>query len=77
MVYGTLLRAILFYKKISEQLENWGFVANDYNKYTFNKMMNGKQIIGQFHVDNLNYLHAEQSILRNLINDLKDKFKTE
>ena len=42
-VYGTLLRAILFYEKLAVQLHNWGYIMNRYNACTFNKMVNDKQ----------------------------------
>ena len=43
-VYGTLLRAIIFYNKLSKHLTNHGFVQNKYDMCTFNKMVNGEQI---------------------------------
>ena len=37
-VYGTLLGAILFYEKLSKQLIEWGYVQNNYDACTFNKV---------------------------------------
>ena len=42
-VYGTLLRAIIFYNKLSKNLIDHGFVQNNYNMCTFNKMLNSEQ----------------------------------
>jgi hypothetical protein len=56
-VYGTLLGAILFYEKLTKQLEEWGYEPNCYDRCTFNKMVNGSQITIQFHVDDLKLSH--------------------
>ena len=37
-VYGTLLGAIIFYNKLSKHLTDHGFVQNEYDMCTFNKM---------------------------------------
>jgi hypothetical protein len=42
-LYGTLKAALLFWKKLSSQLEEWGFVINPYDWCVANKMINGKQ----------------------------------
>jgi hypothetical protein len=52
-VYGTLLGAILFYEKLTKQLEDWEYEPNCYDRCTFNKMVNDSQITIQFHVDDL------------------------
>ena len=43
-VYGTLLGAILFYKKLATQLHDWDCIMNPYDVCIFYKMVNGKQI---------------------------------
>jgi hypothetical protein len=43
-VYGTLLGAILFDKKLSKQLIDWGYITNYYDRCTFNKMIDGNQV---------------------------------
>ena len=55
-IYGTLLGAVLFYNKLKGVLTDMGFEMNAYDECTFNKMMNGEQIIVQFHVDDLKVL---------------------
>ena len=42
-IYGTLLRAVLFYNKLKGVLTKMGFGMNEYDECTFNKMINGKQ----------------------------------
>ena len=53
-IYGTLLGAIQFYKKLRGVLIDMGFQTNGYDECTFNKMINGyQQCTIQVHVDNL------------------------
>jgi hypothetical protein len=75
-VYGTLLGAILFYEKLSKQLEDWGYVPNCYDRCTFNKMIDGNQITIQFHVDDLKISHMKQSVIDDVLDDLNKKFGT-
>jgi hypothetical protein len=75
-VYGTLLRAILFYEKLSKQLIDWGYEPNCYDRCTFNKMIDGNQITIQFHVDDLKISHMKQSVIDSVLNDLNKEFGT-
>ena len=75
-VYGTLLGAILFYEKLSKQLDDWGYVKNNYDPCTFNKVINGEQVTIQFHVDDLKISHKEQKVLDDILYDLNIKFGT-
>ena len=75
-VYGTLLGAILFYKKLSAQLVEWGYEPNCYDHCTFNKMIDGNQITIQFHVDDLKISHVKQSVIDSVLTDLNNKFGT-
>jgi hypothetical protein len=67
-VYGSLLGAILFYQRLSKQLTDWGYVQNNYDPCTFNKIINGEQVTIQFHVDDLKISHKEQSVLDVILN---------
>ena len=75
-VYGTLLKAILFYEKLAVQLHNWGYIMNPYDTCTFNKMVNSKQITVQFLVDDLHISCKNMDTIDRLIKDLNQKFKT-
>ena len=57
VVYGTLLGVIIFYDKLSKHLTDHGFVQNEYDMCTFNKMVNDEQVTVQFHVDDLKVSH--------------------
>jgi hypothetical protein len=75
-VYGTLLGAILFYKKLSKQLIDWGYEPNCYDRCTFNKMIHGNQITIQLHVDDLKISHVKQSVIDSILADLNNEFGT-
>ena len=77
VVYRTLLRAIIFYNKLSKHLTDHGFVQNKYDMCTFNKMVNGEQITVQFHVDDLKVSHKEESVLDDLLSSLRNEFGQE
>ena len=76
-VYGILHEAIIFYNKLSKHLTDHGFVQNEYDICTFNKMVNGEQVTVQFHVDDLKVSHKDQAVLDNFLNDLKSEFGQE
>ena len=69
-VYGTLLAAIIFYKKLSKHLRQHGFVCNNYDMCTFNKIVNGNQLMVQFHVDDLKASHHNPEVLKEFVNQL-------
>jgi hypothetical protein len=73
-IYGTLLGARLFYDKLRGILEEWGFTINNYDECTFNKMVNGKQLTVQFHVDDLKISHMEEDVIKNMVKDLNGIF---
>ena len=76
-VYGTLLAAIIFYKKLSKRFQDQGFICNDYDMCTFNKMMNGNQLMVQFHVDDLKASHPDLDVLWDFVNQLHKEFGKE
>eukprot|EP00957_Ditylum_brightwellii_P078726 5985901-Ditylum_brightwellii.AAC.1 len=43
-LYGCLKIALLFYKRLVEDLEAYGFKLNKYDKYVANNVVNGKQL---------------------------------
>ena len=73
-IYGTLLGAISFYKKLRGVLMDIGFQTNKFNECTFNKMINGHQCTIQVHVDDLKLSHVEQRELNKIIDQLNEGF---
>ena len=52
-LYGMLRAALLFYKKLRNDLEGMGFVINPYDPCVANKLVNGVYCTVCWHVDNL------------------------
>ena len=73
-IYGTLLGAIKFYKKLRGFLTDLGFRTNGYDECTFNKMINGSQCTIQVHVDDLKLSHLDQGELDKIIDALNVVF---
>ena len=73
-IYGTLKAALLFWKKLSDQLIKWDFETNDYDPCTMNKMVNGKQLTIIWHVDDLKISHVEESVVEDVLKELELKF---
>ncbi len=67
-IYGLLKSALLFYKKIVANLQNYEapFVINPYDPCVANTIINGKQMTITWHVDDLKVLHVIPSRSRNL-----------
>lgn len=74
--YRTLLAAIIFYNKLTEYIINEGFVQNEYEECTFNKMVNGEKIIVKFHVDDLKISHKQQCVI-DFLTGLRNKLGQE
>ena len=73
-IYGTLLGAILFYKKLRGVLTDMGFQTNKSDEYTFNKMIDEYSCTIQVHLDGQNLSHVQQDELNKIINQLNVVF---
>ena len=60
-LYGLLRSAILFYKKLRNDLENMDFEVNPCDPCVANKMINGSQMTVMCHVDDLKVSHKEST----------------
>ena len=58
-LYGLLQSALLFYKKLRSELENYGFEVNPYDPCVANKIVNGTQMTVTWHVDDLKVSHKD------------------
>jgi len=76
-LYGTLRAARLFWDKLSNQLLEWGFVANPYDSCVVNKMINGKQCTIGWHVDDLKISHVDPLVVDTVIDMMDGKFGQE
>ena len=59
-IYGLLRSALLFYRKLRGELEEYGFEVNPYDPCVANKMVAGKQMTVVWHVDDLKVSHADK-----------------
>jgi len=73
-LYRTLQAASLFWKPLSETLQEWGIVLNPYDQCVANKTIEGKQCTIIWNVDNLKILHVEKVELEDILKKLNDKF---
>jgi len=66
-VYGTMVAALLYYKKFVKSLVEKGFKLNPYNGCVANKVVNGKQLTICFHVANCKILHKSTKVVDDVI----------
>ena len=66
-IYGLLKSAMLFYSKLSKDLQDFGFELNPYDPCVANKMVNGKQLTVSWHVDDLKVSHECSKVVSEFI----------
>ena len=76
-LYGTLRAALIFWRKLTSKLVEWGFAINPYDWCIANKQINGQQCTLVWHVDDMNISHADSSVADNIINMLEQEFGKE
>ncbi len=62
-VYGTMVAALLYYKKFVKSLTNKGFKLNPYDGCVANKIIKGKQMTICFHVDDCKISHVSTKVV--------------
>ena len=76
-LYGTLRAALLFWRKLTGKLQEWGFIVNPYDWCVANKDFNGSQCTIVWHVDDLKISHASSEVVTGVIGKLKSVFGVE
>ena len=76
-LYGTLRAALLFWRRLSEQLLAWGFNANPYDPCVVNKDINGSQCTILWHVDDLKISHMDRDVVTSIIDMVGAEFGKE
>ena len=66
-MYGMLRSSLLFYLKLVEELQAYGFSINPNDPCDANKLVNGTQMIVTLHADDLKFSHKEAHELTQLI----------
>ena len=69
-LYGTLRAALIFWRKLTSKLVEWGFTINPYDWCVANKQINGQQCTLVWHVDDMKISHADRKIVDDIINML-------
>ena len=76
-LYGTLKGALLFWKKLTKELETIGFTINPYDWCVANQTINGSQCTVVWHVDDLKISHQDRNIVGGIIEQLQQVFGQE
>ena len=69
-LYGMLRSALMFYRKLVKDLEEYGFEINPYNPCLSNKMVNGSQMKVVWHVDDLKVSQRSEFEITRFTDDL-------
>ena len=69
-LYGQLEAALLFWKLLTKQLEQWGFTRNEYDWCVMNKGTGEDQCTILWHVDDLKISHKDPKVVSRIIEDL-------
>jgi hypothetical protein len=73
-IYGLLISAMLFYKKLVKDLTEFGFESNPYDPCVANKLVNGHQMTVSWHIDNLKISHIDPNEVTKFIEWIKEKY---
>ena len=76
-LYGTLRAALIFWRKLTAKLIEWGFTINPYDWCVANKQINGQQCTFVWHVDDMKISHADSRVVDTIINILEQEFGKE
>ncbi len=75
-IYGTMVAALLYYKKFVKSLTKQGFKLNAYDGCVANKIVKGKQITICFHVDNCKISHKYSKVVDETIKLLQAEYES-
>jgi hypothetical protein len=75
-VYGTMVAALLYYKKFVKSLTKQGFKLNPYDGCVANKIVNGKQITVGFHVEDCKVSHECTKVVDAMIKWLRAEYES-
>jgi len=75
-VYGTMVAALLYYKKFVKSLKSQAFKLNPYDGCMANKIVKGKQITIFFHVDDCKISHEVPQVIDETMKWLKAEYES-
>ena len=73
-IYGLLVSAMLFYKKLIKDLQGYGFKINPYNPCVARKMVNREQLTVLWHVDDLKSSHMDTKVYDKFMQWIRDTY---
>ena len=73
-LYRTLQAALLFWKLLSDMLQEWGFKVNPYDQCVTNKNIEGEKCTVLWHVDELKISHVSKNVVEDILIKLTKKF---
>ena len=73
-IYGLLVSAMLFYKKLVSDLQSYGFEVNPYDPCVANKDVKGNQMTVSWHVDDLKVSHKEPKVIDDFLQWVKKTY---
>ncbi len=76
-IYSMMKSALLFYCKLVADLLSLGFEINPYDPCVANKIINDKQMMICWHVDDLFIRHADPSFVTSCLDWLSQRYDTE
>ena len=74
-LYGTLRAALLFWKLISNTLQEWVFRINEYYRCVANKEIKGEQCTITWHINDLKISHVDKAFVEQVLKKLNEKFE--
>ncbi len=75
-IYGTMVAALLYYRKFSSSLKKRGFTMNPYDPCVWNRNIVGKQMTICFHVNDCKILHLDPKVVDYTIAWLRDEYES-
>jgi len=75
-LYGTLQAELIFWKLLSNTLQEWDFKINKYDRCVTNKMINGKQCTIIWPVNELK-ISLKKAVVDEVLKKLSEKFGKE
>ena len=76
-LYGTLRAALIFWRKLTSKLIEWGFTINPYDWCVANKQIDGQQCTLVWHVDDMKISHCDSKVVDRIIKMLEAEFGKE
>jgi hypothetical protein len=70
-LYGTMVKSLLYYRKLVKSLTDIDFVISPYDPCVANKMIEGDQMTICFHVDDCKLIHRITKVMDSMIEYLR------